>query len=42
MAKKKQQNAAAGTATAGGNGLSGETSGLPKDKTQAVDRKSVV
>ena len=36
MAKKKQQDAEAGTEMAAGNGLSGGASGLPKDKTQAV------
>jgi len=36
MAKKKRQNAEGGTATAGGNELSGGASEQPKDKTQAV------
>lgn len=36
MPRKKHQDAEAGTAPAGGDGLSGEAPGLPKDKTQAV------
>src|SRR5262249_20048858 len=36
MGKKKQQNADAGTGSAGGNGMSGGAAEQPKDKTQAV------
>jgi hypothetical protein len=36
MARPKKQDAESGTVPAAGNGLSGEASGLPKDKTQAV------